>query len=118
MVFQRFPKDHQHIALGRLHALVDLESQIKAADLKLPNGVELKTDADEIVAIVAAAKEEVEEAAPVDLSAIEISVEKGKKEEEAVAAAKATPAPAPVAEPEVEAVADAAPEAAADATEA
>ena len=42
----------------------------------------LSADAEEIVAIVSAAKEEVEEvAAPVDLSAIELSEKKGKKDE-------------------------------------
>ena len=41
---------------------------------------------DEVVALITTAKEETEEvAAPTDLSAIEISEERGKKEEEAPA---------------------------------
>ncbi|MEI8061954.1 MAG: 50S ribosomal protein L25 [bacterium] len=85
---EAMPKDLPHEIKVDISKLVDLESQIKASDLDLPSGVELKTDADEIIAIVAAAKEEVEEvAAPVDLSAIELSEKKGKKEEEGEAPA-------------------------------
>lgn len=80
---EAMPKDLPHNIEVDISLLVNLDSQIKAGDLKLPSGVELKTDADEIIAIVAAAKEEVEGvAAPVDLSAIELSEKKGKKEEE------------------------------------
>lgn len=80
---EAMPKDLPHNIEVDITALVNIESQIKAGDLKLPSGVELKTDADEIVAIVAVAKEEVEEvAAPVDLTAIELSEKKGKKDEE------------------------------------
>lgn len=84
------PKDLPRNIEVDISTLVNLESQIKAGDLKLPNGVELKTDVEEIVAIVSAAKEEVEEvAAPVDLSAIELSEKKGKKEEEVAPAEEA-----------------------------
>jgi large subunit ribosomal protein L25 len=80
---EAMPKDLPHNIEVDISALVTLESQIKAGDLKLPAGVELKTDAEEIIAIVSAAKEETEEvSAPVDLSAIELSEKKGKKEEE------------------------------------
>lgn len=61
-----------------------LDKQILAGDIKLPSGVTLVTGTDEVVALVAAAKEEVE--APItgpDMSAIGISEERGKKEEEA-----------------------------------
>lgn len=87
---EAMPKDLPRNIEVDISTLVNLESQIKAGDLKLPNGVELKNDADEIVAIVSAAKEEVEEvAAPVDLSAIELSEKKGKKEEEVAPAEEA-----------------------------
>lgn len=87
---EAMPKDLPRNIEVDISTLVNLESQIKAGDLKLPNGVELKTDVEEIVAIVSAAKEEVEEvAAPVDLSAIELSEKKGKKEEEVAPAEEA-----------------------------
>jgi large subunit ribosomal protein L25 len=86
---EAMPKDLPHNLEVDISSLVDLDSQIKAGDIKLPAGVVLKTSAEEIVAIVAAAKEEVEEvAAPVDLSAIELSEKKGKKEEEGEAPAE------------------------------
>lgn len=77
------PANLPHDLVVNLDSLVDFDSQILAKDIKLPAGVELITDADEVVALVSAIKEEEEESGPVDLSAIEVSVEKGKKEEEA-----------------------------------
>ena len=77
------PADLPHNVTVSIESLVTFESQILAGDIKLPNGVTLVTGPEEVVVLVSAAKEEVEETAPVDLSAIEISVEKGKKEEEA-----------------------------------
>lgn len=70
-------------------ALATLESVIKVGDIKLPAGVELyHVTPEDVIASVAAAKEEVEEApAEVDLSSIEVE-EKGKKEEEGEAAAQ------------------------------
>lgn len=77
------PADLPHDIVVSLDSLVDFEAQILAKDIKLPAGVTLVTGEDEVVALVAEAKEEVEEeAAPVDFSAIEISEKKGKKEEE------------------------------------
>lgn len=70
-----------HIDISKL---VTLEDQIKVSDLKLPASAKISIDADEVVAMISVAKEEVEEAAPAaDLSAIEISEDRGKKEEEA-----------------------------------
>lgn len=67
-----------------ISSLANFESQILAKDIKMPNGVTLVEGPDEVIALVSEAKEEiVEEAAPVDLSAIEISEKKGKKDEEA-----------------------------------
>ena len=60
--------------------LATLDMQIHAKDLKLPQGVELITSADEVIALVAAFQEEKEEA-PMDLESIEVE-QKGKKEEE------------------------------------
>lgn len=62
--------------------LATLEDQIKVSDLKFPPSAKLSVDLDEVVAMISVAKEEVEEVAPMDLSTIETSVERGKKEEE------------------------------------
>jgi large subunit ribosomal protein L25 len=77
------PKDLPHSIMVDISSLETLDDQIHVSDLKLPNGVTMITEAIEVVALVAAAKEEKEEV-PVDLSAIEVE-KKGKKEEEAPA---------------------------------
>ena len=65
-----------------ISSLIDFDSRIIASDLKLPAGVTLVENPDEVVAAVARQKEEVEEeSVPVDLSTIEVE-KKGKKEEE------------------------------------
>ena len=69
-----------------ISSLVDFEARILAKDIKLPAGVTLTVDAEEIVALVTAAKEEVEEVVSADVSSIELSEKKGKKEEEEAAA--------------------------------
>lgn len=76
------PKDLPHAIHVDISALTDLDSQIKIKDLSLPSSAKITIDADEVVAMITVAKEEVEEAAPADLSAIEISEDRGKKEEE------------------------------------
>ncbi|MBP6931599.1 MAG: 50S ribosomal protein L25 [Candidatus Pacebacteria bacterium] len=77
------PKDiPAHITVD-ISTLETLENQIHVSDLVLPAGVTMISDTEEVVALVAAAKEEVE-SAPVDLSSIEVE-KKGKKEEEAAA---------------------------------
>ncbi len=75
------PKNLPHAITVDISSLATLENQIHAKDLAMPAGVELLTDGGEVIALVAAAKEEVE-TAPVDLSAIAVE-KKGKKEEEA-----------------------------------
>lgn len=75
------PKDLPHLISVELSTLETLENQIHVKDLSLPNGVEMKTDENEVVALVSVVKEEKEEVAPVDLSAIEVE-KRGKKEEE------------------------------------
>ena len=63
-------------------ALVANDSVIKVGDIKLPAGVELyHITADDIIASIAIAQEETDEAPVVDLSSIEVEA-KGKKEEE------------------------------------
>ena len=64
-----------------ISSLVDLESQLTVADVKMPAGVTAVTNAAEIVVAIAAAQEESEESSePVDLSSIEVE-KKGKKED-------------------------------------
>ncbi len=83
------PKDLPHNITVDISPLETLENQIHVRDIIMPKGVECLSNADEVVAVVAAAKEEVEEvAAPVDLSTIEVE-KKGKKEEEGEAPAEA-----------------------------
>jgi large subunit ribosomal protein L25 len=76
------PKDLPHGIEVDISILTELGSQIHAKDLKLPKGVTMITDGEEVVAVISAIKEEVEETAPIDLSTIEISEERGKKAEE------------------------------------
>ncbi len=81
------PSELPHSILVDISKLATLEDQIKVSDLTIPKTAELSVDADEVVAMISVAQEEPEEpAAPVDLSAIETSVERGKKEEDADAA--------------------------------
>jgi large subunit ribosomal protein L25 len=71
-----------------ISALVDEHSVIHVSDIKLPAGVELyHVTGTDIIASIALAQEEEVEAAPVDLSAIEVE-KKGKKEEEETPAAE------------------------------
>lgn len=70
-----------HITVD-ISALKTLEDQIKVSDLKLPASATPSVEGDGIIAMISVAKEEVEEAAPMDISQIETSVERGKKEEE------------------------------------
>ncbi len=62
-------------------SLATLSDAIHAKDLVLPTGVSLVTEADEVVAAVAAFVEEKEDAPVLDVSAIEVE-KKGKKEED------------------------------------
>lgn len=79
---EALPKDLPSELEADISALVDFDSQLKFSDIKLPEGVELKADADEVVALVQAPKEdEPEEVEEIDLDSIEVE-EKGKKDEE------------------------------------
>jgi large subunit ribosomal protein L25 len=89
------PKDLPHSIKVDISKLATLEDQIHVSDLPLPASAKISADPEEVVAMISVAKEEVEEAAaPVDLSAIEISEERGKKPEAegADAGGKAAPA--------------------------
>lgn len=79
------PKELPHAVHVDISKLVALDSQILVSDLKFPASAKLSVPTDEVVAMIDTAKDEVEESAPMDLSAIETSVERGKKEEEAPA---------------------------------
>ena len=76
------PADLPHEITVDVTALQTLEDKIIASDVKLPKGVSLVTEGEEVVALVAPFAEEKEEVAPMDLSAIEVE-KKGKKEDEA-----------------------------------
>lgn len=83
------PMNLPHDLKVDISALAELNAHILAKDIPLPAGVTLVTGADEVVATVVEAKEE--EVAPVaapDMTAIETSVERGKKEEEGEAPAE------------------------------
>ena len=80
---EAMPKDLPREISVDISPLVNFESQILLKDVVLPTGVVLPagSNANEVVALVTEAKEEVVEEVPVDLSAIEVE-KKGKKEEE------------------------------------
>lgn len=77
----------QHLTVD-LSALTLLDSHITVADVKLGDGVRALLAGTEVVAGVTMPQEEKEEAAPMDLSAIEVE-KKGKKEEEGEEGAEA-----------------------------
>lgn len=76
------PSELPHGIVVDISALKTLDDQITVADLKLPKSAKLDIDPEEVVAMVSLAQEE-GESAPMDISQIETSVERGKKEEEA-----------------------------------
>lgn len=88
------PKDLPHEIKVDIAPLVALDSVIHAKDIKLPSGVTLLEGADEVVASISVAKEEVEEVKPIDMTAIEVE-KKGKEAKpgaEGEAGAEAAPA--------------------------
>ncbi len=67
-----------------LSSLKEIDDHIKVSDLKIPAGVKVLDNGEDVVVTVSKHEEEKEEApTDIDMSAIEVSVEKGKKEEEA-----------------------------------
>ena len=88
------PMNLPHDITVDISVLAAIGDKIHVKDLKLPAGIELKVDAEEVVALAQEVVEEKEEeVAPVDLSAIE--VEKKGKEEEAPEGGEAAPAAEP-----------------------
>lgn len=86
---EAMPKDLPHNIGVDISALQSFESQILAKDLKLPPGVTMLVNEEEVVALVSAPREEKEEeVAPVDLDSIEV-VKKGKDEVEGEATEEA-----------------------------
>lgn len=84
---EALPKDLPHSIPVDISGLANIKDQINVESLSLPAGVTAITGDLEVVCSIAEQKEVVEEVTePVDLSAIEVSVEKGKKEEEGEAA--------------------------------
>lgn len=79
------PANLPHEIVVDLSALKEIGDQIRVADIKAPAGVEIKSDAEEVIVLAqeATQEEETEGAAP-DMSAIEVE-QKGKGEEEAEA---------------------------------
>ena len=90
---EALPKDLPPNLAVDISLLTTLESQILVKDIKLPNGVKAINKPDEVVASIDTVKEEVEETAPADLSAIEVE-KKGKKEEEGAEGVTAETIPA------------------------
>lgn len=85
---EAMPKDLPHSLIVDISLITDFDKHVTAGDIKLPSGVELITDAEEIVAMVAKHKEEKEEdSAPIDLSSIEVE-KKGKEAKEGEDAAE------------------------------
>jgi large subunit ribosomal protein L25 len=86
---EAMPKDLPHNISLDISVLATFGDQILAKDIKLPAGVELKLNPEEVIALVSAPREEKEEeAAPIDLASIEVE-KKGKEE---VAEGEAAPA--------------------------
>jgi large subunit ribosomal protein L25 len=78
---EALPKDLPHKLEVDISTLAAFDDVVTAADIKLPLGVSLKIKPEEVIASVYEPKEEVVEAAPVDLSTIEV-VKKGKEAKE------------------------------------
>ena len=76
------PSELPHAIHVDVSKLETLEDQIKIKDLTFPPSAKVSVDADEVVAMISVAKEEPVEAPTMDITAIETSVERGKKEEE------------------------------------
>lgn len=80
---EAMPKDLPSNIEVDISSLKTFEDQVLAKDLKLPEGVALDIDADEVIALVSAPREEEPEEVveAVDLSSIEVE-KKGKEDEE------------------------------------
>lgn len=77
---EALPKDLPKSIEVDISSLANVHDQIHVKDLKIPAGVELKTDEEDVIAVITGLNEETEETTEVDLSSIEVE-KKGKKEE-------------------------------------
>ncbi len=75
------PKDLPQHLVADISSLVDFDAQIKIKDIKIPEGVELESEPDEVIALVQAPREEKEEEA-INLEDIEVAG-KGKAVDDA-----------------------------------
>jgi large subunit ribosomal protein L25 len=79
LAIEAAPADLPHDIEVDISLLAAVGDQIHVKDVKLPAGVELKVDAEEVIALIQEVKEEVEEApAAIDMAAIEVE-QKGKE---------------------------------------
>lgn len=78
---EAMPKDLPQHLEADISVLVDFEAQIHAGDIKLPEGVELLVEPDEVVALVQEPREEEEEPEELDLDSIEVEG-KGKEDKD------------------------------------
>ncbi len=83
---EALPKDLPKNIEVDISGLENIHDQIHVKDLKVGSGVEIKTGADEVVAVIGGLQEEVAESGEVDLSSIEVE-KKGKKEDSEESAA-------------------------------
>lgn len=91
MEIEAAPRDLPRELSVDISKLVEYNDAIHARDVVLPTGVELKSKPEEVLASVAEAKEEVAPAAPVDMSAIEVTDGKGKELKEGEVGADGKP---------------------------
>ncbi len=75
------PKELPHSLKVDMSIMTELDSKILVKDIILPPSAEPMVDPDEVVILVSAPKEELESAAPVDFSGVEVE-KKGKEEVE------------------------------------
>ena len=86
------PKDLPHELEVDISSLAQLTDVICAKEIKLPTGVTLRMDPEEVVASISEAKEEAEEpVAPIDVSTIEVEAKGKEVNEDEVQAESNTP---------------------------
>lgn len=73
------PADLPHSIEVDISVLAAIGEQILVSDIRVPKGVEVKADLEQVVALVQEVTQEEETAGPVDMSAIEVE-KKGKEE--------------------------------------
>ena len=77
---EALPKDLPKSIEVDISTLSEVHDQIHVKDLKILAGVELKTEGEDVIAVITGLNEETDETPEVDLSSIEVE-KKGKKEE-------------------------------------